>query len=80
MAKEETTAISLRERIAKYPKFVFLLTFIAGLGGFLFGYDTGVISGAILYISQEFGLQNSPEKQELIVSGAIVGAIFGSIR
>lgn len=36
----------------KTPWFLYLFTFLAALGGFLFGYDTGIISGAIILIRQ----------------------------
>ncbi|KAF2322168.1 hypothetical protein GH714_008127 [Hevea brasiliensis] len=38
--------------------YVLRLTVIAGIGGMLFGYDTGVISGALLYIKDEFEVVN----------------------
>ena len=42
--------------------------FFGALGGLLFGYDTGVISGAILFIKQDFEL--SPFMEGAIVSVA----------
>ncbi|KAJ9178594.1 hypothetical protein P3X46_010468 [Hevea brasiliensis] len=59
--------------------YVLRLTVIAGIGGMLFGYDTGVISGALLYIKDEFEVVNqSSFLQETIVSMALVGAIIGA--
>lgn len=60
-------------------RFVKIAAAISALGGLLFGYDTGVISGAILFIKQDFLL--STIGQEFVVGailfGAIIGAIFG---
>ncbi|XP_038895309.1 probable inositol transporter 2 [Benincasa hispida] len=59
--------------------YVLLLALSAGLGGFLFGYDTGVISGALLYIRDDFkSVDKSTLLQETIVSMAIAGAIIGA--
>ena len=49
---------------------------IAAINGVLFGYDTGIISGALLYIKQDFALSNF--LQELVVSGVLVGAVLGA--
>lgn len=38
--------------------FVYALTTLAAVGGFLFGYDTGVISGAMLLLQPAFSLNN----------------------
>jgi sugar porter (SP) family MFS transporter len=49
---------------------------IAALGGLLFGYDTGVISGALLYLNQSFHLTSL--SKEFAVSSVLVGAILGA--
>jgi MFS transporter, SP family, galactose:H+ symporter len=56
--------------------FVRLTAATAALAGLLFGFDTGVISGAILFIKGEFGL--TPFTEELLVSAALLGAVCGA--
>ncbi|KAL7595993.1 hypothetical protein Lser_V15G29436 [Lactuca serriola] len=59
--------------------YVLGLTVVAGIGGLLFGYDTGVISGALLYIRDDFkAVDESSFLQETIVSMALVGAMIGA--
>ncbi|KAK9130143.1 hypothetical protein Sjap_010630 [Stephania japonica] len=66
-------------RLSWTNPYILRLAFSAGIGGFLFGYDTGVISGALLYIRDEFpSVQRSTTLQETIVSMAIAGAILGA--
>jgi SP family galactose:H+ symporter-like MFS transporter len=55
---------------------VVLTAAIAGLGGLLFGYDTGVIAGALLFIKADFGL--SSFEQGLVVAAVPIGAVFGA--
>lgn len=50
---------------------------IGALGGLLFGYDTGIIAGAILFIRVDFGL--NPLEQGLVVSSLIFGALTGAV-
>jgi sugar porter (SP) family MFS transporter len=50
--------------------------FFGALGGILWGYDTGVISGAMLYIKND--IQLSPLVQGMVVSGLLAGAMLGA--
>lgn len=47
---------------------VFLLTILSAIGGFLFGYDTGVVSGAMLQIQDDPRISPNTLWTELIVS------------
>jgi H+/Cl- antiporter ClcA len=56
---------------------VVLASGVTALGGLLFGYDTGVVSGALLFLKNDFGGLSSFE-QELV--GAMgVFLLFGSL-
>src|SRR4051794_9448153 len=50
--------------------------FFGALGGLLFGYDTGVISGAILFITKDWKV--SPFVEGAIVAGLLLGAMIGA--
>lgn len=58
-------------------RFVKTAVVVASLGGMLFGYDTGVISGALLFIKKAFSL--SAAMQEFVVSAVLMGAIIGAL-
>jgi MFS transporter, SP family, galactose:H+ symporter len=57
--------------------YVLLVASVAALGGLLFGYDTGVISGAILFIKKDFGL--ATRWQAFTISVVLVGCMAGSV-
>ncbi|MGP5242121.1 sugar porter family MFS transporter [Corynebacterium flavescens] len=50
---------------------------IAALGGLLFGYDTGVISGALLFITPEFNM--TAHQEGWVTSTLLVGAMLGAL-
>src|ERR1700755_2716934 len=51
---------------------------VTALRGLLFGYDTGVVSGALLFLKDDFGgLSNF--QQELVTSLLLVGAMVGAL-
>ncbi|XP_041820160.1 proton myo-inositol cotransporter-like [Chelmon rostratus] len=59
------------------PGFVYVLAAFSALGGFLFGYDTGVISGAMLLLKRE--LELSALWQELLISSTVAAAALSAL-
>lgn len=57
--------------------FVLTLCVFSALGGFLFGYDTGVVSGAMLLLKQDMNL--SALWQELLVSSTVAAAAVAAL-
>ncbi len=53
------------------------ISFIAAIGGLLFGFDTGVISGTLLFLKKD--LHANSLAQEWIVSVLLLGAILGAV-
>jgi MFS transporter, SP family, galactose:H+ symporter len=58
-------------------RFLYFIAVIAALGGMLFGYDTGVIASALIFINKTF--LPAVWQQELVVSMVVAGAFFGAI-
>ena len=78
MSKSQNTDPDLTARSAGHnSRFVYIAAAISALGGMLFGYDTGVISGAILFIRQDFSL--SQVQVEFVVSCVLIGALTGAM-
>jgi sugar porter (SP) family MFS transporter len=67
----------LREAFRGRNRFVLRLAIVAALGGFLFGYDTGVISGALPFIGKEVG--GGEFNEQAYVGSLLIGAVFGAI-
>ncbi|MEO7297514.1 MAG: sugar porter family MFS transporter [Verrucomicrobiota bacterium] len=57
--------------------YVFRLAIVAALGGFLFGYDISIISGAVIFLQKEFHLTEL--QIGFAVSSAAIGCIIGPL-
>ena len=60
-----------------YTYYVYLITALSAISGLLFGFDTGVIAGALIFIRQDFEV--STRMQEIIVSAVVCGAFVGAL-
>jgi sugar porter (SP) family MFS transporter len=77
MITKVKTESALSTKATASTSFVFIAAVFAALGGLLFGYDTGVISGALIFIKSQFQL--SVFHQELVVSVVLIGAAVGAL-
>ncbi|HEX8415164.1 MAG TPA: sugar porter family MFS transporter [Sphingomicrobium sp.] len=57
--------------------FMWVVAGTAAIGGFLYGYDTGIISGALLSITSEYKLTHS--MQEVVAASILLGATIGGL-
>lgn len=55
---------------------LYIIAIVTSLGGLLSGYDTGVISGALLFINESWNLSDS--LQGILVSSVLIGAVIGA--
>jgi sugar porter (SP) family MFS transporter len=56
---------------------VVVVALVSAISGLLYGYDTGIISGALLQISDEFGIGNGWE--QVIAASILAGAVIGAL-
>ena len=70
------TTASVETTRTQSGAFVFTISAVSALAGLLFGYDTGVISGAILFVQEDFRLATFQE--EVVVSAVLLGCLIGA--
>ncbi len=58
-------------------RYIVLISLVAAFGGFLFGYDTAVVSGAIGFLREHFQL--SADLTGWAASSVLVGCMFGAM-
>ncbi|OKL55465.1 hypothetical protein UA08_09321 [Talaromyces atroroseus] len=63
----------------KSSKYAWLVSITAGIGGLLFGYDTGIISAILVYLGDDLGKALDSSEAELITSITSGGAFLGSV-
>jgi MFS family permease len=64
-------------RSGRKPYLVYLIAMVAAVGGFLFGYDLAIISGAMIFLRQEFAL--TPDQIGFATGSALLGCMVGPI-
>ena len=63
--------------VRETPRYTYLVAAIAAIGGMLFGYDIGVISGAENLLTSAFHLSSGAE--EVAVAAVLIGAVIGGV-
>lgn len=76
MSADGQQQVSLRA-IRQTPRYTYLVAAVAAIGGMLFGYDIGVISGAENLLKSHFHLSSGTE--ELAVAAVLIGAVVGGM-
>ncbi|MDU5781395.1 MAG: sugar porter family MFS transporter [Pantoea sp.] len=65
------------EKLKKISIFIIMSIIISSVGGIIFGYDTGIIGGAIVFIGKQFHINDF--MQGIIVSMSLLGAMIGAL-
>ncbi|KAI8671967.1 MFS domain-containing protein [Fusarium sp. Ph1] len=83
--ESQSTMVDFDDSIedTKPSRSVWMITFTVAMGGFLFGYDTGVISAVLVTLGDDLGHELDSHEQELVTSitsgGALIGALIAGL-
>lgn len=69
--------VANKNNSSSHKLFIFFIIFCAGLGGILYGYDIGVISGALLFVQKSIPLTQG--QVGLIVGAVLTGGLVGTL-
>ncbi|MFD6276358.1 sugar porter family MFS transporter [Streptomyces sp. NPDC060209] len=59
--------------------FTLMIALSASIGGLLYGYDTGIIGSALLYLKAPMGIADDTFMQSTVTAITLLGAIFGAL-
>nr|WP_256464017.1 sugar porter family MFS transporter [Halobacillus salinarum] len=69
----------MKTKTMDHRKFLFIIIIVSTFGGLLFGYDTGVINGALPYMSDESQLNLTAFTEGIVTSVLLFGAAIGAV-
>lgn len=81
----EADAIGVRDDLIiadgekEINRFVWYLSSVAGISGFLYGWDTAVVGGALANIGDALGHELNSVEQEWAVASLSAGAVVGTL-
>ena len=71
----QPTGVTSTEQAGK--SYVYLVSFVAAIGGFLFGMDLNIIGSAMIFLKDQFQLE--PGQMGFTAGSALLGCVFGPI-